>query len=103
VDFSINMLRKSKNKYKILADAENLPFKNNTFDIVLSFTLLQNLPGFKMFNEVKRTLKPNSLFVLTVLRKKSNESVHREIERGFSILKEVDCGEDIGFVCRAKR
>ncbi|MBU4189416.1 MAG: class I SAM-dependent methyltransferase [Candidatus Thermoplasmatota archaeon] len=44
----------------MLADAEHLPFKNNIFDFVLSFTLLQNLPGFKVFKEVKRILKPDS-------------------------------------------
>ena len=49
VDFSINMLKKSKNKNRIFADAENLPFKNGMFDIVLSFTLIQNLPNFRVF------------------------------------------------------
>ena len=101
VDFSIKMLKKS-GKYKILGDAENLPFKNDTFDIVLSFTLIQNLPNFGVFKEVRRILKPNSLFILTVLRKKYDETLCKELEKGFSILKEADCGEDIGFICRAK-
>ena len=102
VDFSIKMIKKSKNKNRILGDAELLPFKNNTFDFVLSFTLVQNLPSFKVFKEVRRTLKTDSLFVLTLLRKKYNENVRKELEKGFSILKGVDCGEDIGFICRAK-
>lgn len=100
VDFSINMLKKSGNKYKILADAEHLPFKNNIFDFVLSFTLLQNLPGFKVFKEVKRILKPDSLFILTTLKKKYMKNVYKILEKNFLILKEVDCGEDIGFICR---
>lgn len=103
VDFSINMLKKSENKHRILGDAENLPFKNNVFDFVLSFTLFQNLPGFKMFNEVKRILKTSSLFVLTILRKKYDENIRKGLEKNFFILKEVDCGEDIGFICRVKR
>ncbi|MBU4189402.1 MAG: class I SAM-dependent methyltransferase, partial [Candidatus Thermoplasmatota archaeon] len=86
--------------YKILADAEHLPFKNNIFDFVLSFTLLQNLPGFKVFKEVKRILKPDSLFILTTLKKKYMKNVYKILEKNFLILKEVDCGEDIGFICR---
>jgi malonyl-CoA O-methyltransferase len=100
VDFSINMLKKSGNKYKILGDAENLPFKNNIFDFVLSFTLLQNLPGFKVFKEVERILKPDSLFILTTLKKKYMKKVYKILEKNFLILKEIDCGEDIGFICR---
>ena len=100
VDFSINMLKKSKNKNRILGDAENLPFKNNTFDFVLSFTLLQNLPSFKLFKEIKRILKPDSLFILTTLRKKYTKGMYEKLEKIFLILKEVDCGEDIGFICR---
>jgi len=146
VDFSINMLKKSKNKNRIFADAENLPFKNGMFDIVLSFTLIQNLPDFsrrnaniyygkhfqcfpnisgkapgfsvkspessgklrsfpeiKVFKEVRRILKSNSLFILTILRKKYDGNVKKELEKDFFILKEVDCGEDIGFICRVKR
>ena len=103
VDFSINMLKKSENKYRILGDAEKLPFKSSVFDFVFSFTLFQNLSGYKMFKEVKRILKLDSLFVLTVLRKKYDENVRKELEKDFFILKEVDCGEDIGFICRAKR
>ncbi len=100
VDISINMLRKSKNKNRILGDAENLPFKNNVFDFVLSFTLLQNLLGFKLFDEVKRILKPDSFFVLTILRKKYTPTVDKELGKHFLILKKVDCDEDIGFICR---
>ncbi|MDI6916861.1 MAG: class I SAM-dependent methyltransferase [Thermoplasmatales archaeon] len=102
VDFSINMLKKSRNKNRILGDAEFLPFKSNVFDFVLSFTLVQNLPSFKVFKEVRRILKPDTLFVLTLLRKKYDENAKKELEKGFSILKEADCGEDTGFICRAK-
>ena len=64
---------------------------------------LRSFPEIKVFKEVRRILKSNSLFILTILRKKYDGNVKKELEKDFFILKEVDCGEDIGFICRVKR
>lgn len=51
----------SENKYKLLtADAENLPFPDNSFDIVYSWGVLHHTPDtYRAFAEAFRVLKPN--------------------------------------------
>ncbi|MEW6070241.1 MAG: class I SAM-dependent methyltransferase [Candidatus Thermoplasmatota archaeon] len=103
IDISKEMLKIS-NGEKILGDVENLPFKNNSFDIVFSFTVIQNLPTLKILEEVSRVLKPNSIFAFTVLKKKSPSTLPKKLaENNFVILKKFDCCEDEGFVCRNEK
>lgn len=46
-----------------VADAENLPFANNEFDIVYSWGVLHHSPDTKRaFEEVYRVLRPNGIF-----------------------------------------
>jgi len=57
VDISFNMLLKLKNKTLksnrekfinlLLSDAENLPFRENTFNCIFSITLFQNIPNIE--------------------------------------------------------
>lgn len=48
----------------IRASAENLPFQNNYFDVVIMNAVLEHIPDFsKTFAEVGRTLKPGGCFV----------------------------------------
>lgn len=45
-------------------DAENIPFKDNTFDAIFSMTMIHHLPHpDKFFNEVNRALKPGGRFI----------------------------------------
>lgn len=56
-------------KYKktIVADARNLPFKNNTFGSVISVSTLEHIPNnAKVFKEAFRVLKPGAKFYFTV-------------------------------------
>lgn len=100
IDISREMLKLSKEPERILGDLENLPFKDNSFDLVFSFTVIQNLPGLKVFEEVKNILKHNGLFVFTVLRKKFKEQIiEKLIENNFTLLEKIACGEDIGTIC----
>lgn len=68
VDKSKNQLEIAKSKTKnkdcfVCADASNLPFKDNTFDVIISCwcvgTILDNQVQQKVLNEQKRVLKPN--------------------------------------------
>jgi SAM-dependent methyltransferase len=68
-DLSLNMLKiaKTKNdiKHLIAADAENLPFKANTFDIVTCRIAMHHFKSpAKFFREVYRLLKKDGFFVL---------------------------------------
>jgi SAM-dependent methyltransferase len=55
--------------YKSLqvADAHNLPFKDQTFDIVFSNCVMEHIPGLQdVLYEVSRVLKNGGTFILTV-------------------------------------
>jgi len=49
--------------------------KNDTFDCVICFQVLEHIPKDKLFiQEIKRVLKPNGLFILTTPNKKMSLS-----------------------------
>lgn len=58
-----------KKKYSklTLADARDLPFKNNSFNTVISISSIEHIKGVeKVFKEAHRVLKPGGVFVFTV-------------------------------------
>lgn len=66
---------KKGNKYKKLkkADARKLPFKNESFNTVLSVSTLEHIKKVeKVISETKRVLKPGGKFVFTVNSNKIN-------------------------------
>lgn len=70
VDISKNAVKKSKKKYPHysyqVADAQNLPFKDNMFDCVVCSEVIEHLPNDGLFvNEASRILKPNGILILT--------------------------------------
>jgi len=96
IDISFEMLKKSKEK-NVLGDIEKLPFKDNSFATILSFTAIQNLDSADAaLLEVKRILKQKGTFVLTVLNK--FEGKLDAVEKYFKIMEMKICGEDVGLV-----
>ncbi len=77
VDISRKLLLKAKeeartfpNAFMLQADADHLPFEKESFDIVLSFTMLQNMPNpNKTLIEIKRVIKREGKVVVTGLKK----------------------------------
>ena len=68
VDFCDAMLKIAKQKHKkinfIQGDCTNLPFPNNSFDIItMSFGLRNTVDYNKVISEVSRILRPDGLFV----------------------------------------
>ena len=62
------MLNKIKNRNvkKIVGEAEDLPFGDNSFDIVIATFLIVHLKDLeRFFDEVYRVLKPGGLFLVT--------------------------------------
>jgi len=71
LDFSKGMLEKAKAKDKrigwILASVTNMPFKSETFDVVLcshAFYELKGLEKFQALEEIRRILKPKGKFLM---------------------------------------
>lgn len=65
-DISPEMLKKSAGRIKelILADSENLPFPDNSFDVIFARSLLHHLPHpEKGIAECRRVLKPGGQIV----------------------------------------
>jgi ubiquinone/menaquinone biosynthesis C-methylase UbiE len=78
LDIQPNMLKQFKNKLDkeehrdiynielILGNAYELPFNNNSFDLVCMITVLQEIPDkLKALNEVMRVLKPKAILAVT--------------------------------------
>jgi len=54
----------------ILADADNMPLKENIFSHVFGMTLIQNMPNpAKTLNEIRRVAKENAVIVVTGMKK----------------------------------
>ena len=72
LDISLNMLNESHKKNSeldfILSDAENMPFKNKKFDLIVSsFTLHWCDEVEKIFYDVQRFLKDKGLFLFSTV------------------------------------
>ncbi len=78
LDIQPNMLKQFKNKLDkeehkdiqnielILGNAYELPWKNNSFDLVCMITVLQEIPDkLKALKEVMRVLKPKAILAVT--------------------------------------
>lgn len=74
IDISLGMLKECKNNAKKLGgnvflaqgDVEQLPFKSNSFDLIIGHAILHHLPSIKMaFREVYRLLKPGGICIFT--------------------------------------
>ncbi|MBC7864316.1 MAG: class I SAM-dependent methyltransferase [Bacteroidia bacterium] len=50
--------------HTVVGDAENLPFENNVFDVVIMDAVLEHIPdAAKAISEVSRVLKPGGIFI----------------------------------------
>jgi ubiquinone/menaquinone biosynthesis C-methylase UbiE len=81
LDISWKMMLKFKNKslslhnkpnvLLVLSDMENLPFRNNSFNLIFSLTSFQNLPLISNgIRESLRVSEDESIFKFSILRKK---------------------------------
>lgn len=71
IDISLLLIQQAKQKVKslnvnfIIADAENLPFKDNTFDAVVGNAVLHHLNLIQSLAEIKRVLRANGKIAFT--------------------------------------
>ena len=83
----------------ILTPAENIPFDENTFDIVISITAIQNFKDIKKgLKEIKRVGK--NCFVLTFLKKSLKSlGIEEMINQMFSVKTRLEEDKDIIMIC----
>jgi SAM-dependent methyltransferase len=85
LDISLNLLKKFELKErKICGNILNLPFKDNTFDLVLCINVLEHLDYLKALNEIKRVLKDNGHLIVVVINRDS--LIKEEIFNDFKIF-----------------
>jgi ubiquinone/menaquinone biosynthesis C-methylase UbiE len=108
-DISMEMLKLAKQRaeksFLVLADADQLPFRSNCFDVVVLVTLLQNLPDPRQgLREIRRIIKTAGTLLLTALKHRCSTEELEDLmrEAGFTVMKigEIAGSEDIFCVAR---
>ena len=81
----------------ICGNAEDLPFKNNYFDVVLNVESSHCYPSFENFlKEVVRVLKPSSHFLFTDFRPSNElESFNKVINDYFEVCLEEEITDNV--------
>src|SRR3989338_8660936 len=99
IDPSFHLLKQNKNNEKIMAKAENMPFRDKTFDKIISISSMHNFDDFKEgMKEIKRVGKKD--FAFSILKKSSKfDAIEDEINKNFEILKIIDGKKDWIFIC----
>ncbi len=108
VDISHEMIKIAHEKFPdidfIVADSDNLPFKDEQFSRVLSVTHLQNIPiPEKTIDELKRISTKDAQLAISILRKAWSQDELQKLIRNCKLdineewIAEV---EDIGVICR---
>lgn len=100
VDPSINLIKQSSNKKKVVGIAESLPFKGSSFDYVISVTAIHNFTNInKSISEMKRVCRRNLVF--SVLKKPEKFGfIKKSIEENFRVEKIIEEDKDVIFFCK---
>jgi ubiquinone/menaquinone biosynthesis C-methylase UbiE len=79
--------KNSQNIHLILADADNMPLRENMFSHVFGITLIQNTPNpAKTLSEIKRVTKEDATIVVTGMKKAFT------LEKFKELLQDADFG-----------
>lgn len=99
IDPSVELLRSAKVK-TFVGYAEALPFPDDSFDIVVSVTAMQNFNDInKAFMEMQRVCKGR--FALTFLKKTSKKQmIENLINERFDVIKRIEQEHDIIYITK---
>lgn len=103
IDPSIELLKLAKENV-ICAYAEDIPFKDKTFDIVISLTAIQN------FSDIKKSLEEirrvgNDFFILTILKRSAKLNETRKLIKQIFLkyeIEELEEEKDIVFIIKRR-
>jgi len=87
LDPSEKMLKKYKGT-KELGKAEELPFKNNTFDTIISVTALHHTNLKQAIKEIKRVAKPKAQIAISFLKKSKKLKEAKKLLKKFDQIEE---------------
>lgn len=83
------------NKKKVQGYAENMPFKDESFEIVVSLTAIHNFKDIdKGIEEIYRVVKKNVIISILKKSSKKNEIIQKLISR-FNLMEEIIQEKDI--------
>ena len=90
IDSSKGLLKLSNSKKVICAKAEALPFKNNSFDTIISITAIQNFSNIKKaIQEMKRVSK-RKIIITTIKKSKKIPNLKRLLKKAKILEQEKD-------------
>lgn len=92
IDISKDMLKLAKKVDKTaivqVADAEHIPYKNNSFDIVITSQFIQHIPNYlKVLKEMKRVCKKEGYIIVDFPNKNSFSCLFRYIKKSLGMVK----------------
>ena len=115
LDYSEGMISKLKENIKeenlkfderriIQGDARKMPFKENTFDLVISYRTLIHIPDYELvLKEIGRVLKPNGIAIIEFNNKKSISSIARFYRNFLGLFKELKMNPVVVSVRKLKK
>lgn len=100
----IRIAEEKRNGTYSVGHAEELPYEDGEFDVVVSLTAIQNFTDVKRgLDEIRRVGKKDSKFILTFLKKSGkNRLITELIEKGFHVEKMIEEDKDIIYFCKKK-
>jgi ubiquinone/menaquinone biosynthesis C-methylase UbiE len=106
VDPSSELIKIAKKNYPTaefkVAGAESIPYRDKSFDTVISLTAIQNFNDLsKGLEEIKRVGKKDAHYILTFLKKSpKHKDIDATIRMKFDVIKQIEETKDIIYFCK---
>jgi len=81
-----------------VGSAEEIPFGDHSFDLVISLTSAHHFDLDKALKEMKKVGK--HYFVFSFLKKADVEGFRKRLVEEFRVIKEIDAEKDVIFICQ---
>lgn len=101
IDINSKNINFCKNKFKNIdffeAEATNLPFKNNSFDIITNVEAFEYYyhEKEKFFSEISRLLRPNGIFLLAHFEPYNFEYKNQFKDFNLELISEIDITKNV--------